>query len=660
MRFLFLLILLLVFTNVKATIFHVAPIGGDFSTIRQVNAATFEAGDQVLFQRGQIFSDTTLVVSSSGSIGNPIVYGAYGTGTNPVITGFATVTAWTNLGGNIWESTNAVSTLTSCNMVSIDGTNTAMGRTPNLGSYYTLQSHNANLSITSNNLTGTPDWTGAKAVIRTSNWIWKNVSVSGQDGGTLTYDAEYPTTAWGFTPTDNWGFFIQGDIKTLDVQNEWYYNSTTKKISIYSLVEPENVKLPTIDIGIECSSKSFITIQDITVTGANITGINITSSANIIVRRCVADKCGYDGIRLVSDCENYTIDSNTVKNCNYSGIHSYGSNNLNEVTTNNIIDSTAMIIGIGRQYAPAAIFSIADSSLIQYNTIDHSGYNGMMVTSRHGEVRNNFINNSLLNRGDGGGIYTAGSHENLIIDGNIICNSFGSKDATTVAYNAGEGIYLDINSSHTTVSNNTVFGCFNRGIFINEGANNNTITNNTSYNNGVTQFAIQNLTLISGVTDNAVTDNKWVAKKTTQLCAKFQSHLNDINLFMNTSNGNCYARPISDDGIKISYYQPSLSGGLGTFDQWKTFSGVDGSSVESPFPVVSEDELLLVYNPTKSDSIVSLPNKYKDFSGAPQYSVTLQPYTSKVLFRDFSEALIRPVVRNGKYLKTASGKIIMK
>jgi hypothetical protein len=39
-----------------------------------------------------------------------MTFGAYGTGANPIITGFTTVSSWSNLGGNIWESTSAVST----------------------------------------------------------------------------------------------------------------------------------------------------------------------------------------------------------------------------------------------------------------------------------------------------------------------------------------------------------------------------------------------------------------------------------------------------------------------------------------------------------------------------------------------------------------------
>ena len=105
-----------------------------------------------MFKRGDTFYGS-LTIKNSGSSGNPITFSAYGTGAKPVITGFTAVTAWTNKGGNIWESTNAVSTLSTCNMVVVNGVNTPMGRYPNSDAaksgYLPFQSHSGTTSITS-------------------------------------------------------------------------------------------------------------------------------------------------------------------------------------------------------------------------------------------------------------------------------------------------------------------------------------------------------------------------------------------------------------------------------------------------------------------------------------------------------------------------------
>lgn len=625
------------------------------------NFAALVAGDSVLFQRGQTFTGT-IIVSVSGTSGNPITFGAYGTGSNPVITGFTQVTSWTNLGSNIWESTNAVSTLSYLNIVTINGVNTAMGRTPNMGSYYTIQSHTANTSITSANLTGTPDWTGAQIVQRKQHWIWQVGNITSQSGSTINYTDVY--AGEGLEPKDTWGFFIQNDARTLDTQNEWYYNLSTKKLRIYSTSQPVNVYVPVNDYCITLSGKKYVTIENLTIIGANKVGIYAElSTDNLIVNNCLINKCGLYGVRMLNWCDDYVITNNVVKNCNYSGIHSYGYLNTNETITNNTLDSCNMIIGIGEYYAPASIMSYASPSLIQYNRVDHSGYNGIMKAGESGEVRNNYITNSLLTTNDGGGIYTAGAHVNMIIDGNIVSNTLGNYTGAGTGgnYAIANGIYLDINSSYTTVSNNSCFENSSNGIYLNQGTDHNTITNNVSYNNFSGQFQISNITDdATGVNNNEVTNNVFVAKQSSQKVALFYSKTTGIiPSFFSSINNNVYARPIDDDDCFLTY-EGSGYGVTKTLAQWQSFSSADANSTDSPYTITSEDELLIIYNPTQSDSIVSLPAKYKDLNGASTYVVTLQPYTSKILFRDFSLSnLFRPIMKNGKYIRSRSGKIIM-
>src|SRR5579863_1278099 len=81
----------------RATTYYVAAAGSDsntgtdalhpWQTIAKVNAAAFSPGDSVLFNRGDAWYGTSLVVSSAGSSGSPIAFGAYGSGANPVVKG---------------------------------------------------------------------------------------------------------------------------------------------------------------------------------------------------------------------------------------------------------------------------------------------------------------------------------------------------------------------------------------------------------------------------------------------------------------------------------------------------------------------------------------------------------------------------------------------
>src|SRR5665647_2827336 len=256
-------ILFLFFSLILSATNHYVATGGGgsgtlispFASLTQVNAHSYAAGDSILFKGGDTFYGT-LIVSQSGSSGSRIGIGRYSTGANPVITGFTTVSAWTNLGSNIWESTSAVSTLSYCNLVTVNGVNTPMGRYPNTG--YLTYSSVTSTSLTSSSLNATTtDWTGATAVVREERYIIDRKPITSASGTTINY------AATSYTGHAGWGFFIQNDARTLDTLNEWYYNPSTKKLKIYSTVTPTNVQVATQDTLIFMTYMNYITFDNI-------------------------------------------------------------------------------------------------------------------------------------------------------------------------------------------------------------------------------------------------------------------------------------------------------------------------------------------------------------------------------------------------------------
>jgi hypothetical protein len=57
-----------------------------WKTFSKIRTRVFQPGDAILLKRGSVWGET-LIVSSSGSAGNPVYYGAYGTGADPLIDG---------------------------------------------------------------------------------------------------------------------------------------------------------------------------------------------------------------------------------------------------------------------------------------------------------------------------------------------------------------------------------------------------------------------------------------------------------------------------------------------------------------------------------------------------------------------------------------------
>jgi len=74
-----------------------------WKTIARVEAQTLAPGDTVLFKRGETWKEQ-LDITTSGTSSNPITFGAYASGTNPLIDGSEFVTTWTQYPGlqNIW------------------------------------------------------------------------------------------------------------------------------------------------------------------------------------------------------------------------------------------------------------------------------------------------------------------------------------------------------------------------------------------------------------------------------------------------------------------------------------------------------------------------------------------------------------------------------
>lgn len=95
--------------------------GTSWRTISKVNGSTFSAGDRILFNRGDMWREQ-LTIPSSGAAGNPITFGAYGTGAQPIINCANVTTGWTNAGSNQWWVNNPNSTFTNQAMINLNGT----------------------------------------------------------------------------------------------------------------------------------------------------------------------------------------------------------------------------------------------------------------------------------------------------------------------------------------------------------------------------------------------------------------------------------------------------------------------------------------------------------------------------------------------------------
>ena len=614
------ILILLVSINANATHYYFSATGSDaaagtstgtaWQTLAKFNSTTFAAGDIISFNGGDTFYGS-ITISQSGTSGNPITINSYGAG-NATITGFTSVTAWGNLGSNIWESTSAVSTLSTCNIVSINGANIPMGRIPNTG-YYTYQSAVSNTSITSSDLTGTPDWTGASVVIRKNNYVTDISPITSQSAGTLNY-----TSGSSNSGTANYGFYIENDARTLDIQNEWYYDPSANKIKIYSTSSPTGVQVATIDTLVYTAQNDFITFDGINFTGSNKDAFVIPGSYGLTIQNCTIDFSGKDAVWGAQNyggigANNFLFQNNIVNHTN-NQVFTLETEFKDAIITNNTISNTGVSDGMGDNGSSGygslqGMMIYADSLTVSYNTIDSVGHNAINFGRYNSLIHHNYITNYCIEKMDGAAIYTwYGPSSYSPYTGQKIYNNIVKDGIGTIAGTSGEpvalvnGIYMDDGTYGVEIYNNTCINSVQAGLFLH---NTDLINahNNTIYDGGEEVVTLNSSSSTAPVRNTTFKNNIVVAKASTQLASTFFSYTNDIASFGSASSidSNYWARPL-DDNLDM---RTIINGWSGTFTTrslsgWVTYSGFDAHSNKSPIAASDTSKIVTLINPSTS------------------------------------------------------------
>ena len=643
MRFLLVLALLCNTVIANATTYYFSTTNGDDSrtsaqaqnqatpwkTLAKLNSFfnSLNPGDFVLFQRGDVFAGS-ITVTKDGTNGNPITLGAFGTGAKPVISGFTTVSAWTNLGSNIYESTSAVTTLSTLNMVVIGDTSRAMGRYPNSG-YLTYQSHSGNSSITSSSInSATTDWTGAEVVIRMYRWVIDRNKINSHSGGTLNYTAN----GGDYDPSNNFGFFIQNDARTLDQQNEWYFDPVNKKLRVYSSAVPANVKVATITNLLTVSQKDYITIDNISFEGANDKAVYNYAGQYFILNACDINYSGTDAVNAYPNSPNIKIENCQISNSNNAALYLGASQNI--TVRYNSITNSGIFPGMGKAINSSfeGIASSGNGCNISNNSVINSGYCAIKFDGDGTIVNNNFTNNFCFVKDDGGGIYTYPGqgprvYTQRTVKNNIVINSPGATAGTNSSESSGHGIYLDGNASNIDYIGNTIANC-SYGLFL-HGPQETNINGNTIYNCSRGLFLIKYNSV--PMTNISCIKNIFFARLTSQYPAYFEPLATTMPASF-VADSNAYARPIDDN--KTVWMDINGTNVYYTLSEWKSFTGKEAHSIKSPVAISTVNDLRFEYNETSTAKTISLGTNYIDVRGVLyQGSITLQPNTTAVLIK---------------------------
>jgi hypothetical protein len=182
------------------------------------------SGISVFFERGGMYYGKLPALKYEGTESKPIVFGAYGEGEMPIISGSKTLTGWTPAGNNRWMAsiTDKPDALL---FLVINGEKHYSARFPNEGyKKVTTATSDGFIDYTLTQPDGT--WSGASIVYRKSGYMKpRNTIKTSSIGGQLVF--EKIEDDW-LMPSAGEEYLIQNHPNALDVDGEWVYDSSKK------------------------------------------------------------------------------------------------------------------------------------------------------------------------------------------------------------------------------------------------------------------------------------------------------------------------------------------------------------------------------------------------------------------------------------------------
>ncbi len=630
-------ILFFISYSAKATIYYVSNTGSDsnngtstgtaWQTIAKVNAASLSPDDRIRLNAGSSWNEQ-LVFPSSGTLGHPIIIESYGVGAMPVITGFQTLTGWTNV-GSVWSSTFSNSVHYQ-NTVLVNGVFAGKGRYPNYG-WLTFTSHSGNNQITGG-LSGTPNYTGGEVVVRANRWTVDKGFITNQTGGQITFS---PANYYGLI--DGWGYYIQNIPSVLDTLNEWCYDTTTKVIKVYASSQP-TVYASAIDTLVNLANKSYLTFDGISFQGANISAFELSSSHHITITNCDIQYSGQNGI------SGKTSNKAIVSNCNIrdswnDGIILFDFATAfpdSDTTTiyNNTIANTGTIAGMckGGFHTCISAMVFGDHATITNNLLTNQGYMGMYFYGDTCIVKYNYVDSFCIVKDDGGGIYTfnalSPTKTGSIVRSNIVLNGFNSTAGTAIGTPSQTfGIYFDDETNGAIIDSNTVYNGGVDGIHFHN-ASHIAVTNNTLLSNKT------NLGLDFGSSTPHYIDFRNNISVTTE---DVTSLLVERPAFFSSMDTNHYSN--RQDTTKI-FQANAYSPFWFSLSRWQDTTGLDLHSTRTPTGITAAAPIIR-YNPTTEVIAYGLSGTYYDMIGGVYTNVVIvQPYQSVILFKATTNIII--------------------
>jgi parallel beta-helix repeat protein len=579
-----------------ATNYYIASSGNDasdgkssataFASISRINQIVLQPGDSILFNRGDVFRGM-LTIQQSGSATNIIYIGAYGSGNIPVLSGAEVLTGWTNTSGNVFEST-CPDCPNQIQQVFVNNTRHIPARYPNAGYLSMTDVDNTSKTFTATGLNQAAGiWNGATIFLRTEQWVIDAFEVQAYSPQLINYSI--PVKFYTSYDIQNYfGFFLSNSLIALDSVGEWFYDPSTKLISIIpvdaTVLAANGAEISLYTNCIRFSSGiAFVTIENIQMEKSLKDAVFLNHSSNVRIHSCTILQAGRDGIGGFEDYSTYnsnlTIDNCLIRDICNTGVNLGGGVDI--LVKGNTLQSIGLIPGLGQGYDAGydGIYCPSNSKVIG-NILDSIGYNGIHV-NQYDTVMYNHCSNFGRTKNDCGGIYYWTGLNNYI-GYNVVHDGYGNGDGTVFPNKLMvTGIYSDDHSHDNVIEYNTSYGN-ETGIMIHNTANTK-VQNNILYDNRRTQlYMVEGSPHIvpAAVHDNIIRDNVFQCLHPSQHSLLIETEKDNVATLA-TFSDNWYCNPYAEDLISIAYTPLYSTGNAifrylnATIPQWQSMYSID-------------------------------------------------------------------------------------
>jgi hypothetical protein len=664
-----------------------------FANISKVNTLSLQPGDRVLFKCGDTWRADALILSRSGTESAPIEFSSYPQGcTNkPAFSGSRPIGGWVLDSGNIYRADLPAGDFPlGINQVFRDGQRLTLGRWPNLDAanagYSFVDGHSQGSASISDNELPALDWSGAIVHIKNIRWSMLDRQVTSSNGKTLVLNQGLSclVSAWGSCA--GWGYFINNSRNTLDQDGEWFYDSATRRVYLYSSRGlPRNIEgsvvladtgnltqggvmlsnggataymiLDNLEIknwfnhgigtpgGMNNDIYHDITVRNVTIRDVNAAGVNLSSWL----------ENPPDGRKGLRGGNHLLFEHDLIDGANSFGITGYFAGSIFE---DNTIRNIALVRNLGKSGMGCGItskectengdgfrirlYDVVNSgygNTLRTNTFEMIGYNGVDVFGPDNRLENNFISQACYTKADCGAVRVFGSDSlsatsvyNVHLIDNIIIDIPGNVDGCEASREAfGMGMYIDNYSRDVETRGNTIISTTVAGILYQRSTGQ--ITDNVIFNaSSGTAYSAQ-IDLGGNETVVSISHNVLYGLK-ANAWTLYDYSLNNIL----SSDWNYFFHP---------YISKHIAFGPGwtrkTFAEWQSLSGKDSHSKTNWFMQAAGETSRgqIFYNAGKSPQTVELGSRqYLDLDqNAVIGSLTMQPFTSRILVDNGPAAL---------------------